>query len=140
MPPMNIPIGTEKEDFKTRENIITSFYVEWCSDNPEHRVFNESLNDFIYVTYSSLNETRRHAAKRFQSTMAVLQLDTILRTAKRVGKPLPTKPSSKNQKNFSKMIRMECQLEGIGKVKLLLGIKKKTGEMIQYCITVLEKQ
>lgn len=137
---MNIPIGTEKEDFKTRENIITSFYVEWNRNNPEHRVFNESLNDYIYVTYSSLDETRRHAAKRFQSTQAVLQLDTILRTAKRVGKPLPTKPRSKNQKNFSKMIRMECQLEGVGKVKLLLGIKKKTGEMIQYCITVLEQQ
>ena len=26
---MNIPIGKEKEDFKNRENIITSFYVEW---------------------------------------------------------------------------------------------------------------
>lgn len=37
-------------------------------------------------------------------------------------------------------MRMECQLEGVGKVKLLLGIKKKTGEMIQYCITVLEQQ
>ena len=137
---MNIPIGTEKEDYKTRENIITSFYVEWSSNNPERRVFNESLNDYIYVTYSSLDETRRHAAKRFLSTLAVLQLDTILRTAKRVGKPLPIKPRSKNQKNFSKMIRMECQLEGVGKVKLLLGIKKKTGEMVQYCITVLEQQ
>mgnify|MGYP007101852995 CR=1 FL=1 len=38
------------------------------------------------------------------------------------------------------MIRMECQLEGIGKVKLLLGVKKKTGEMGQYCITVLKQQ
>lgn len=76
----------------------------------------------------------------FNQHRHVLQLDTILRTAKRVGKPLPTKPRSKNQKNFSKMIRMECQLEGVGKVKLLLGIKKKTGEMVQYCITVLEQQ
>ena len=38
------------------------------------------------------------------------------------------------------MIRMECQLEGVCKVKLLLGIKKKTGEMVQYCITVIEQQ
>ena len=44
----------------------------------------------------------------------------------------------KNQKNFSKMIGLECQLKGIGKVKLLVGIKTKTGEMVQYCITALE--
>ena len=36
------------------------------------------------------------------------------------------------------MIRMECQLEGIGKVKLLLGVKKKTGEMVQYCVNKIE--
>ena len=135
---MNIPTGTKKEDFKTREEIITSFYAEWGRNNPEHRVFNDCLNDYILVNYSSLNETRRHAAKRFPSTMAVLQLDTILRTAKRVGRPLPNKPGSKNQKHFSKMIRLECQLDGIGKVKLLVGIKKKTGKLVQYCITVLE--
>ena len=137
---MIIPTGNNKEDLKEREAIITSYYVEWNRNNPEHRVFNDDLNDYIYVTYLSLDETRRHAAKRHQSTQAVLQLDTILRTAKRVGKPLPIKPGSKNQKNFSKMLRMECQLDEFGIVKLLVGIKKKTGEMVQYCITSLEPQ
>lgn len=135
---MIIPTGNDKEDLKARETVITSFYVEWNRNNPERRVFNDDLSDYIYVAYLSLDETRRHAAKRYQSTLAVLQLDTILRTAKRVGKPLPVKPGSKNQKSFSKMLRMECQLEGIGMVKLLVGIKKKTGEMVQYCITSLE--
>ena len=93
---MIIPIGNNKEDLKSREAVITSFYVEWNHNNPEHRVFNNDLNDYIYVTYLSLDETRRHAAKRPQSTLAVLQLDTILRTAKRVGKPLPVKPGSRN--------------------------------------------
>ena len=94
-----IPTGNNKEDFRAREALITLFYVEWNHNNPEHRVFNDELNDYIYVTYLSLDETRRHAAKRHQSTLAVLQLDTILRTAKRVGKPLPVKPGSRNQKN-----------------------------------------
>ena len=137
---MNIPTGTRKEDFKAREEIITSFYAEWSRNNPEHRVFNDSLSNHIIVDYSSLNETRRHAAKRYQSTLAVLQLDTILRTSKQVGKPLPIKSGSKNQKKFSKMIRLECQLEGIGKIKLLVGVKKKTGELVQYCITVIDQQ
>ena len=137
---MTIPTGIDKTDLREREAIITSFYVEWNRNNPEYRVFNDDLNDYIYVTYLSLDETRRHAAKRYQSTLAVLQLNSILRKAKRVGKPLPVKQGSRNQKSFSKMLRMECQLEGIGMVKLLVGIKKKTGDMVQYCITSLEPQ
>lgn len=137
---MIIPTENNKEDLKAREAIITSFYVEWNRNNPERRVFNDDLNDYIYVAYLSLDETRRHAAKRYLSTLAVLQLNTVLRMAKRVGKPLSVKIGSKNQKSFSKMIRMECQLKDIGLVKLLVGIKKKTGEMVQYCITSLEPQ
>ncbi|MBR6846853.1 MAG: hypothetical protein IKM74_01840 [Bacteroidales bacterium] len=136
---MIIPIGTEKEDLKARKNIITAFYAEWNRNNPERRVFNDDLNDYIYVVYLSMDETRRHAAKRYNSTLAVLQLDTILKKAKRIGNPLPVKQGSKNQKVFSKILKMECELEEIGTVKLLVGIKKTTGEKIQYCITTLEQ-
>ncbi len=86
-----------------------------------------------------MDETRRHAAKRYNSTLAVLQLDTILKKAKRIGNPLPVKQGSKNQKVFSKILKMECKLEEIGTVKLLVGIKKTTSEKIQYCITTLEQ-
>lgn len=136
---MIIPIGTEKEDLKVRKNIITAFYAEWNRNNPERRVFNDDLNDYIYVVYLSMDETRRHAAKRYNSTLAVLQLDTILKKAKRIGNPLPVKQGSKNQKVFSKILKMECKLEEIGTVKLLVGIKKTTSEKIQYCITTLEQ-
>ena len=36
------------------------------------------------------------------------------------------------------MIRLECHLENIGTVKLLVGIKKRTQELVQYSITVVE--
>jgi len=135
-----IPTGEEKTDIKAREEIITIHYVEWKRNNTEGRVFNYDLKDYIYVIYLSLDETRRHAAKRYLSTLAVLHLDEVLKTAKRIGKPLPIKKGSKNQKGFSKMIHMECQLEGIGLVKLMVGIKKKTGEKIQYCLTAVERK
>ena len=38
------------------------------------------------------------------------------------------------------MVRLECQLDGIGLVKLMVGIKKKTGEKIQYCLTAVEQE
>lgn len=135
-----IPTGEEKTDIKAREEIITLYYVQWRRSNAEGRVFNDDLKDFIYVVYLSLDETRRHAAKRYLSTLAVLHLDMVLKTAKKIGKPVPIKRGSKNQKGFSKMVRMECQLEGVGLVKLMVGIKKKTGEKIQYCLTAVEQE
>ena len=38
------------------------------------------------------------------------------------------------------MIHMECHLERIGLVKLMVGVKKKTSEKIQYCLTAVERQ
>ena len=48
---MIIPTGIDKIDLKEREKIITLFYIEWNRNNPEHRVFNDNLNDYIYVTF-----------------------------------------------------------------------------------------
>lgn len=135
-----IPTGNERGDIKAREKIITLYYVNWRRNHPEGRAFNEDLHDFIYVEYISLDETRRHAAKRYLSTLAVLRLDEVLKTAKMIGKPLPVKNGSKNQKVFSKMIRMGCHLNEIGDVKLMIGVKKKTEEKIQYCLTAVEQE
>ena len=45
--------------------------------NEDKRVFNNSLGDYIYVKYISVNETAGHASLRYLSTLAVLQLDAI---------------------------------------------------------------
>ena len=47
------------------------------------------------------------------------------------------KTNNKNQKPFNKMILMECDLPGIGAVKLIVGIKRKSFEKVQYCITAI---
>lgn len=38
---------------------------------------------------------------------------------------------------FSEIIVMECPLVGIGIAKLTVGVKKKSGMKIQYCITAI---
>lgn len=135
---MNIPIGNSKEELKVREEIISQTYREWTSANTDKKVFNSSLNDYIQVRYLSITETMRHAAKNYISTLAVLQLDTILKKAVIYGKPTPTKKGVKNQVKFTKMQQMRCNLDGIGVVKMVVGIKR-SGEKIQYCITAMEK-
>ena len=133
---MIIPLGNSKEDFKIREDIISQVYRRWIEENPDKRVYNRSLKDYINVRYLSITETIRHAAKSYTSTLALLQLDTILRYSVKIGKPKPTKRGSKNQGNFTQVQVMNYDLVGIGMVKMTVGIKK-SGEKIQYCITAI---
>ena len=134
---MNIPFENSKENFKIREEIILQVYRRWTEENPDKRVYNRSLKDYINIRYLSITETKRHAAKSYTSTLALLQLDTILRYAVKVGKPKPTKRGSKNQDNFVQIQVMKYDLVGIGVVKMTVGIKK-SGEKIQYCITAIK--
>ena len=132
-----IPLGEGKEDIKKREKVISDVYRKWYEENPSKAVYNADLNDVINVRFLSINETIRHASKSFFSTLAVLQLDVILRSAHKVGDSMPPKMGVKNQSVFEEMIIMECPLIGIGLVKMTVGVKKKTGMKVQYCITAL---
>lgn len=134
---IEIPTGDNREDIKGREQIISDVYRKWYEANPSKAAYNENLKDFINVRFLSITETMRHAAKTYLSTLAVLQLDVILRCAHQVGEPTPTKPGVNNQSIFEEMIIMECPLVGIGTAKLTVGVKKKTGMKIQYCITAI---
>lgn len=133
---MNIPQGNSKDELKAREEIISQVYRKWIENNPDKRVYNRSLKDYINIKYLSITETKRHAAKSYTSTLALLQLDTILRYAVKIGKPKPTKRGSKNQNNFVQIQVMKYDLVGIGTAKMTVGIKK-SGEKIQYCITAI---
>ena len=112
-------------------------YRKWYEENPSKAVYNEDLHDNINVRFLSITETMRHAAKTYLSTLAVLQLDVILKCATKVGEPMPIKPEVNNQSIFEEMIIMECPLVGIGTAKLTVGVKKKTRLKIQYCITAI---
>ena len=69
-------------------------------------------------------------------TLAVLQLDAILVGAKKVSIK-KTKVGNKNQKPFERMMIMTYELNGIGTVKMTVGIRRRTKEKVQYCITAI---
>ena len=135
---MIIPQENSKEALKQREAIISQVYRTWTEKNPTKQVYNRSLKDHINIRFLSITETIRHAAKTYESTLAMLQLDTILRNAVKYGKPKPPKKGVKNQAAFSQMREMRYDLAGVGTVKMMVGIKR-TGEIIQYCITAIQK-
>ena len=131
-----IPRGDTPEEVKRRSDIIWEFYQEWKKSNPTQRVYNNRLKDFINVRQISIDETARHASKRYLSTLAVLQLDAILACARLVETGKPEKRA--NQHQFKAMLIMQYECPGIGLVKLLVGIRHKTLLKIQYCITALK--
>lgn len=132
----NIPTGNGKDDIKAREKIISNFYNEWKRKNPSQKLYNIDLKDYINIRYISIVETVEHSSKNYLSTLAVLQLDCILKLAKKV-RMVNTKQGDKNQNQFEKMIKMEYELVGIGLVSLIVGIKRTNKEKVQYCITVI---
>ena len=131
-----IPDDNSLESIKTREKIIRDFYREWKEQNPSQRKYNVSLKDYINIRMVSIVETSEHAAKNYLSTLAVLQLDAILAGAKKVSIQ-KAKPGKKNQKPFERIMIMEYELAFIGKVKMTVGIRRRTHEKVQYCITAI---
>ena len=134
-----IPEGNSLEEIKTREKIIRDFYREWKERNPLQRKYNLSLKEFINIRMVSIIETSEHASKSYLSTLAVLQLDSILVGARTVSIK-KTKPGNKNQKPFERIMIMEYELSGIGTVKMTVGVRKRTREKVQYCITAIDSK
>lgn len=128
---MIIPSGNSKEEVKLREQIIKDFYAGWIAENPDKKVWNDDLNDFILVKYLSITETAEKAARQYESTLAVLRLSELLRKSKKVAE-VPPKKGTKNQKPFIKMIIMQ-----LDNIKMTVGLQKTTGDKVQYCITAI---
>ncbi len=134
---IEIPTGESNEDFKTRKEIIWQFYQDWKKKNPSQKRYNLDLKDYINIRFVSIDETSHQAAKNYLSTLAVLQLDSILTMAKKF-RTVKAKPNNKNQKQFNKLLWMKYDLPGVGEVKLIVGIVRRTKDKVQYCITVIQ--
>ena len=131
-----IPEGNTLKEIKQREQIIRDFYHAWKAKNPSHRKYNLSLKEYINIRMVSIVETSEHAAKNYLSTLAVLQLDSILIGAKTVSIK-KIKPNNKNQQPFERIMIMEYEMVEIGTVKMTVGVRRRTQEKVQYCITAI---
>ena len=128
---MKIPQGNSREEVKLRDQIIKDFYAGWIAENPEKKMWNEDLQDYILVKYLSITETAEKAARQYESTFAVMRLSELLTKSKKVAE-VPPKKGTKNQKPFLKMYIMQ-----LDNIKMTVGLQKSTGDKVQYCITAL---
>ena len=128
---MNIPQGNSRVEVKLRDQMIKNFYAGWRAENPEKKMWNDDLQDYILVKYLSITETAEKAARQYESTLAVMRLSELLTKSKKVAE-VPPKKGTKNQKPFLKMYIMQ-----LDNIKMTVGLQKSTGDKVQYCITAL---
>ena len=128
---MEIPQGNSREEVKLRDQIIKDFYAGWIAENPEKKMWNEDLQDYILVKYLSITETAEKAARQYESTLAVMRLSELLTKSKKVAE-VPPKKNTRNQKPFLKMYIMQ-----LDNIKMTVGLQKSTSDKVQYCITAL---
>ena len=132
-----IPTGDSVEDRRRRQRLIMEFYQNWKRKNPGQKKYNLALRDDINIRAVSLIETSAQASLNYLSTLAVLQLDAILTNAWLV-KKVPSKYTSKNQQPFESMLIMEYICNGVGRVKMTVGVKRSDKTKVQYCITAID--
>jgi len=135
----DVPTGDSVEDRRKRQKLIFEFYSEWKRRNPDQKRYNVVLNEDINIRAVSIDETAAQASLSYLSTLAVLQLDAILANAWLV-KDVPSKANSKNQRSFERMLIMEYVCNGVGRVKMTVGVRRRDKTKVQYCITAIGVQ
>ena len=135
---VEIPKGQTKDDVKARKKIIMDFYAQWNASNPDKRIYNTDLQNFIYIRFLSIQETAEHASLRYSSTKAVTYLTEILELAT-IKLRVKSKKEVVNQKRFEEIIIMEYNKMGLGRIKLTIGVLRGSKQHVQYCITAIEK-
>lgn len=131
---MDIPNGNDREEIRSRWQLLKDFYAKWNEAHPGKRVWNKSLGAYIHVKYVSINETARQASISFESTQEVLRLSEILSEAELI-KAMPPKRGNKNQKPFSEILVMKQK-----SAMLIVGKQRSTEEYVQYCISCRHKK
>lgn len=137
-----IPIGSTIEAFKARQVIINDFWhrlKEKYKTPEEFKIHNTYLDEDIYLRAISLIEAKGHSAKNNLSTRAFLHVEDIIANARPVAR-VKTKEGDSNQKAFQQMLIMTCHYEGVGRVKLTVGVKKRKDapeQKVEYSLTHL---
>lgn len=132
------------EEIKLRAKMISEFFHLWSNKNPERKVFNVAINEYIFVKGISVIEAIEHAAKSYKSTISVFALEEVLMNARPIQR-VPIKTGNANQAGFEYMIAMCYKMQDVGTVKLTVGVKRKRDDLgnqqkIQYGISVLRPE
>jgi len=140
-----VPENKSQEATQLRRQIIQDFWEAIkvaIPDNGERTIYNLALSENIHIVYRSYEEAHTHSAKSMESTKAFLRLVDVLTNARPVAR-VATKAGDANQKEYSHILIMTYEYEDLGRLKITLGIRRKTSleglhEKDLYAITALQ--
>ena len=138
-----IPKANNKENYKTREQIIWSIYGKWQAMHNTKKRYNMALKSDILIRFEGISETVQKAARNYKYTMAMCAFDEVLQFAIEVKRDKPRK-DVENQKRYIEMIIMNLRTEAFKpyfeNIKMIVGVMRSdVNKKIQYCITTIEQ-
>lgn len=80
---MDIPQGNSREEVRMRDKIIKDFYAGWIAENPDKKMWNDDLQDYILVKSKKIAEVPIKKGTKNQKPflkMYIMQLDNIKMT------------------------------------------------------------
>jgi len=135
-----IPVGDSQEDRRIRREKIHEYIQKWRAQHFDHPyLYNENLKENIKISQVFLLESVCHSSIRYQSTKAIMNMEEVIAKARKICE-VPSKERNNNQKPFEKMIVLRYDSEELGTVKMVVGVRNRTHEKVEYSITVPDSE
>jgi len=103
-----IPKSNNKNNFKTREQIVWSIYGKWQAMHETKKRYNYALKSDILIRFEGISETVQKAARNYKYTMAMCAFDEVLQYAIEIKRDKP-KQEVVNQRRYKEMIITNLQ-------------------------------
>ena len=127
---IKIPTGTTKEEVYERRAIIIEELQHLIGTAVRCKALK---NQLVHFDFYSIDETATHASKKYESTLAALNVTTAISNAVYIRRD---RPHSKNQikMRFNEIVELAAELKDIGMVKIIIG-QRRNKKYVHYCIT-----
>jgi hypothetical protein len=127
---IKIPKGISKEEVYERRAIIIDKLQHLIGTSIRCKALK---NQLVHFDFYSIDETATHASKKYESTLAALNVTKAISNAVYIKR---SRPESRKQhkRGFEEMIELSSKLTDIGYVKIMIG-QKKNKKLMHYCIT-----
>jgi hypothetical protein len=127
---IKIPKGITKEEVYERRTIIIEELQHLIGTAVRCKALK---NQLVHFDFYSIDETATHASKKYESTLAALNVTKAISNAVYIRRD---KPHSKNQikMRFNEIVELAAELKDIGIVKIIIG-QRRNKKYVHYCIT-----
>lgn len=127
---IKIPKGISKEEVYERRAIIIDKLQHLIGTSVRCKALKYQL---VHFDFYSIDETATHASKKYESTLAALNVTKAISNAKKIG--LDKAKSNRQKKlGFVIIVELSAEVKNVGEVKIIIG-RKANKQYLHYCIT-----